>query len=78
MMQNQGSRSELSTFLKTHIVCVLMSARPTAGAADWQIYIADGVAVELLEWTIKPVFIRLELTYFFLPSTFFYLHCTIS
>ena len=35
-----------------------MSARPTAGAADWQIYIADGVAVELLEWTIKPVFIR--------------------
>ena len=55
-----------------------MSARPTAGAADWKIYIADGVAVELLEWTIKPVFIRLELTYFFLPSTFFYLHCTIS
>ena len=42
-----------------------MSARPTAGAAGWQIYIADGVAVELLEWTIKPVFIRLELTYFF-------------
>ena len=48
-----------------------MSARPTAGAADWQIYIADGVAVELLEWTIKPVFIRLELTYIFLPSTLF-------
>ena len=38
-----------------------MSARPTAGAADWYIYIADGVAVELLEWTIKPVFIRLDL-----------------
>ena len=36
-----------------------MSARPTAGAADWQIYIADGVAVELLEWTIKLVFIML-------------------
>ena len=65
MMQNRGSRSELSTFLKTHIVCVLMSARPIAGAAGWQIYIADAVAVELLEWTIKPVFIRLELTYFF-------------
>ena len=77
MMQNRGSRSELSTFLNTHIVCVLMSARPTAGAG-LQIYIADAVAVELLEWTIKPVFIRLELTYFFLPSTFFYLHCTIS
>ena len=43
-----------------------MSARPIAGAADWQIYIADGVVVELLEWTIKPVFIRLEQTYFFL------------
>lgn len=42
-----------------------MSARPIS-AADWQIYTADGVAVELLEWTIKPVFIRLELTDFFL------------
>lgn len=42
-----------------------MSARPTS-AADWQIYTADGVAVVLLEWTIKPVFFRLELTDFFL------------
>ena len=44
MMQNRGSRSELSTFLKTHIVCVLMSARPIDGTAGWQIYIADAVA----------------------------------
>lgn len=42
-----------------------MSARPTS-AADWQIYTADGVVVVLLEWTIKPVFFRLELTDFFL------------